>query len=409
MNPTLELGLIALALYLAAWLSEKARLSSVVGFLAVGLFLGPGGLLPLFEPSSVSALFGELGLLLLLFFMGLEFSLRRFAEGGRATLVAGTVDLVNFGVGIGLGLVLGFGGWGALFLGAATYISSSGVIAKLLAERDLVAYPEAERTLGVLVFEDLAMVVVLGGLGLATAGGSPWRFAGVLAFLAAYAAFLRYGRAGLERLLSREGEALVLLLLALVLLVSLGAQRLGFPEAVAAFLLGMVVAESRHRERVEEALGSWHAVAAAAFFFDVGLHVDLASAARALPAAATLVAVGTLTQLATGFVGGRLSGLSLRGSIGHGLMLVPRGEFSLVVVGLAVAAPQIAPQVADELRAAVSAYVILTVVIGSVAFGRYDALSERLGRLLRSPAARRREARRQAELDAMRLHDEGEG
>ena len=405
MQPALQLGLIALALYAAAWASEKARLSSVVGFIAVGLLLGPGGALPLFETTAVTDLFGELGLLLLLFFMGLEFSLARFAEGGRGTLVAGTVDLVNVAVGIALGLLLGFGWWGAIFLGAATYISSSGVIAKLLSERDLVAYPEAERTLGVLVYEDLAMVVVLGGLGLATAGGSPLRFVGVLAFLGAYALFLRFGRAGLERLLSREGEALVLLLLALVLLVSLGAARLGFPEAVAAFLLGMVVSESRHREKVEASLASWHEVAAAAFFFDVGLHVDLAAAVMALPAALLLVTVGSVSQIATAFVGGRLSGLSPRGAVGHGLMLLPRGEFSLVIVGLAATAPQIAPEIREALLAAVSAYVILSVLLGSLVFGRYDALTDRLARWLRSPAARRRAARRQADLDAMSLDE----
>lgn len=403
MSPTLQLGLMALTLYLAAWASEKAGLSSVVGFIAVGLLLGPGGPAPLFEPGPVTDLFGELGLLLLLFFMGLEFSLARFAEGGRQTLVAGTVDLVNLAVGVGLGLALGFGTWGAVFLGSATYISSSGVIAKLLAERDLIAYPEAERTLGVLVFEDLAMVVVLGGLGLATAGGSPWRFLGVFAFLVGYGLLLRFGRAGLERLLSREGEALVLLLLALVLLFSLGAQRLGFPEAVAAFLLGMMVAESRYRERVESTLGSWHQVAAAAFFLDVGLHVELASAWRHLPAALLLLVATSATQAASGFVAGRLSGLSLRGSVGHGLMLLPRGEFSLVIVGLAAAAPQIAPEVGEALRATVSGYVIASVLLGSLVFGRYDAISERVSQLLRSPSARRREAERQAELDAMRL------
>lgn len=404
-QPALQLGLIALALYLAAWASEKVRLSSVVGFIAVGLLLGPGGAVPLFSPTEVTALFAELGLLLLLFFMGLEFSLARFAEGGRATIVAGSVDLINAVVGVGLGLALGFGAWGAVFLGAATYISSSGVIAKLLSERDLVAYPEAERTLGVLVFEDLAMVVVLGGLGLATAGGSPWRFAGVLAFLAAYALFLRYGRAGLERLLSREGEALVLLLLALVLLVSLGAKHLGFPEAVAAFLLGMVVSESRHRERVEASLASWHGVAAAAFFFDVGLHVDLVAAALALPAALLLVVVGSLTQMVSAFFGGRLSGLSPRASVGHGLMLLPRGEFSLVIIGLAATAPQIEPAIRDSLLASVSAYVVLTVLLGSIVMGRYDALTDRVALWLRSPEARRRAAEREAELNAMRLDD----
>ena len=403
MSPTLQLGLIALALYLAAWGSKKLGVSTVVGFILVGLLLGPGGLVPVFAPSEVTDLFGELGLLLLLFFMGLEFSLARFAEGGRRTMVAGSVDLANLVVGAMLGLALGFGPWGAAFLGSATYISSSGVIAKLLSERNLVAYPEAERTLGVLVYEDLAMVVVLGGLGLATAGGSPWQFAGVLLFLAAYGLFLRFGRNGLERLLSREGEALVLLLLALVLLFSLGAAELGFPEAVAAFLLGMVVSDSRHRERVEESLGSWHQVAAAAFFFDVGLHVDLMGAGRYLPLAVLLLVVTTATQVATGFVAGRLSGLSLRGSVGHGLMLVPRGEFSLVIIGLAAAAPQIAPDVEEALRSTVSSYVVLSILLGSLVFGRYDALSERLGRWLRSPAARRREAKRQEELDRMRL------
>lgn len=403
MTPTLAFGLMVLALYLAAWASGKLGLSSVVGFIAVGLALGPGGPVPVFETGPVTSLFGELGLLLLLFFMGLEFSLARFVEGGRRTMIAGTIDLVHLVVGVGLGLMLGFGGWGALFLGSALYISSSGVIAKLLSERDLIAYPEAERTLGVLVYEDLAMVVVLGGLGLATAGGSPWRFLGVALFLAAYVGFLRFGRQGLERLLSREGEALVLLLLALVLLVSLGAKSLGFPEAVAAFLLGMVVSESRYRERVEATLGAWYHVAAAAFFFDVGLHVELAEAWRYLPAALLLLVVTTFVQMVTGIASGRASGLSLRGSVGHGLMLIPRGEFSLVIVGLAAAAPQIAPETGDALRATVSGYVVASVLLGSLVFARYDAISDRVARVLRSPEARRRERERQAELDAMRL------
>lgn len=412
MSPAWTFGLLALALYAAAWGSRKLGISSVAGFLVLGMLVGPGGPLadgplaggPLapFEAGPVTDLLAELGLLLLLFAMGLEFTLQRFAEGGRATLVAGSIDLVNLLVGVLAGLAFGFGAWGAVFLGAAVYISSSGVIAKLLSERALIAYPEAERTLGVLVFEDLAMVVVLGGLGLATAGGDAWRFAGVAAVLVGYVVLLRVGRGALERLLDREGEALALLLLGALLVASLAAKELGFPEAVAAFLLGMVVADSRHRDRVESTLASWLHVAAAVFFFDVGLHVDLAAAWAYLPQAAALLVLMMGTQLATGTLAGRATGLSRRGAVGHGLMLLPRGEFSLVILGLAAAAPQIPADVRMALYATVSAYVVASILVGSVVFARYDAINDRLARALRGPAARRRDAARHADLEAMR-------
>lgn len=403
MSPLLQFGVMVGGLYLAGWLSHKAGLSTVVGYILLGVALGPGGPLPLLEPSPITDLFGELGLLLLLFFMGLEFSFGRFLDGGRNAMAAGTVDLLHLLAGTGLGFLLGFGLLPSLFLGSAIYISSSGVIAKLLADEDLSGYPEAERTLGVLVFEDLAMVVVLAGLGLATAGGSPLQLLGVGAFLAAYGIFLRYGRGLLERLFSREGETLVLLLLTVVLAFALAAARLGFPEAVAAFLLGMVVAESRHRDRVEERLTPWHQVAAAAFFLDVGLHVELGTALGQLPNALLLLTATVALQLATGVLGGRVSGLSRRASIGHGLMLLPRGEFSLVIVGLAASAPQIAPEVREALQAMVSMYVVLSVLLGSVVFRRYDTINGWLVAALRTPEQRRREARRQAELEGVRL------
>lgn len=160
LSPLWEFGLIALGLYSAGWLSTKVGLSSIVGYILLGLLFGPHGVFTLFEVTRVTALLGELGIILLLFYMGLEFSLGRFIEGRRAITLAGTIDLLNFVVGFAIGLLLGFRVLAALFVGGVVYISSSGVIAKLLSERDLIAYPEAERTLGVLVYEDLAMVVI---------------------------------------------------------------------------------------------------------------------------------------------------------------------------------------------------------------------------------------------------------
>ena len=403
MTPILELGFIATGLYVAHWISQKIGLSSIVGYILLGLLLGPYGVVTVYETTEITAMFAELGIILLLFYMGLEFSLPRFLEGGKSMSLAGSVDLLNFAAGFSLGLLFGFGWLAALFLGGIVYISSSGVIAKLLAERNLIAYPEAERTLGVLVFEDLAMVVILGGLGLITAGGGLMDFAGVGVFLILYLLLLRFGRPVLERLFSREGEPLVLLALALVVLFSIGAKSLGFPEAVAAFLLGMLIADSPLKDRLEETLYPWYDVAAAAFFLDFGLHVNVVSALNQLPAALLLVAVTVVVNMFTAYVSGRLSGLSQRGSIGHGLMLLPRGEFSLVIVGLAGGVTMLPESTRAALNGMTSLYVIMMVIIGSVVFRFYDPVTTWLAQWLKSDEQREREAARQRELDQVTL------
>lgn len=403
MSPIVEFGLIALGLYSAGWVSRKLGFSPIIGYILVGIVLGPHGIVTVFETTETTELLGELGIVLLLFFMGLEFSIGRFRESGTATIRAGATDLVNFGVGFGLGLAFGLGWLAALFLGGIVYISSSGVIAKLLNERDLIAYPEAERTLGVLVFEDLAMIVILGGLGIVTAGGGWQDFVGVGLFLAFYGLLLRFGKGLLERLLAREGESLALLALALVILFSMGALELGFPEAVAAFLLGMLIAETKQREGIAESLRTWHDVAAAAFFFDVGLHVEILSALQHLPFVLVLVIATLGTNMVTAFIGGTWSGLSKRASIGHGLMLIPRGEFSLVIASLAGGVAMLPVETRDMLVGATSLYVVIMVVIGSLVYSRYDRLNDALVELLKTRAQRERAAARQRDLDSMTL------
>lgn len=406
MSLLLEFGLITAGLYLAGWVARRVGLPTVVGYLALGLAFGPQGVVQVYAPGPVVSLLGQVGLLLLLFFMGLEFSLARFLEGGRATLKAGAIDLVQLPIGIAVGLVLGLGWLGSVFLGAAVYISSSGVIAKLLGERDLVAYPEAERTLGVLVFEDLAMVLVLAGLGVASGGGGLGDLIGVAVFLLSYGALVRFGMPVLERLFDREGEALVMLGLAVVLLVAAAAHQLHFPEAVAAFLLGMAAGETRSSERLAESLRPWYDVAAATFFLDFAVHLDVASAMGALPAALLLVGVVVLSQVVLGFAAGRVTGLSRRASFGHGVMMLPRGEFSLVIVGLAVASPILPEAVKADLSAIVSSFVVLMVVLGGLAYRRFDAVNRGLQRAFTPEAARRaeaEEAERRHALEEMRL------
>jgi monovalent cation:H+ antiporter-2, CPA2 family len=405
-SPILEFGLIAIGLYLAGWVSARLGLASIVGFIVLGLLLGPNGVIPIYQTGPIISMLGELGLVLLLFFMGLEFSPRRFAEGGRAIVVAGTIDLVNFAVGFAAAMLLGYGWLAGLFLGGITYISSSGVISKLLSDRKLLAYPEAERTMGVLVYEDLAMIVVLGGLGLLTAGGGLLEFAGVAVFLTVFGLLLRYGRPLLERLLSREGESFVLLVLGLVVLFAMGADELGFPEAVAAFLFGMLMAESDHKERLEKVLLPWRDVAAAAFFLDFGLHVNLGSALGFAPIALLLALVTTVVNVLSGYASGRLTGLSTRASVGHGLMLVPRGEFSLVIVGLAAGVTMLPEATREALAGLTSVYVIALVTLGSFIYLHYGRINDTVETVMLSPQERRQRAKRRRDLEAFELEAE---
>lgn len=403
MTPLLDLGLIAAVLFAGAWGSRKLRLSPVLGYLALGMVLGPRGPLPLIRLSPTADLLSELGLVLLLFTMGLEFSLARFVDAAGPNARAGLADLANLLVGFAVGLAFGFGWLAALFLGGVVYVSSSGVIVRLLSENDLVAYPEAERALGVLVFEDLAMVVLLAVLGLLTAGAGWLDVAGALLFLALYLVLLRYGRPLIERAFGREDETLVLFAIALVTLVAVGARTLGFPEAVAAFLLGMAFAESSHRERIERALSSWYHLAAAAFFLGVGLHVDLASALGHLGLVATLLLATLAAGAITGYVGGRRSGLSRRASLGHGLLLVPRGEFSLVIATLAAGVGAFPQDVRDAIQGATSLYVASTVLIGSLLFGHYRRIDGWLARVLEPADARARRKRQHEEIESVTL------
>lgn len=228
----------------------------------------------------------------------------------------------------------------------------------------------------------------MGGLGIITAGGGLASFAGVALFLGAYALLLRFSQPVLERLLSREGEALVLLALAVVVLFSSLAKSLGFPEAVAAFLLGMLVAESRFKDQLEATLHPWYDVAAAAFFLDFGLHVDILSALAQLPAALLLVVATVVTNMATGYVSGQLSGLSTRASVGHGLMLLPKGEFSLIIAGLAAGVSALPESTREALVGMSSLYVLAMVILGSLVFRHYDTVNERLTDLLKTPEQR---------------------
>lgn len=360
-----ELGLIGLGLWLSGLLAQLLRLPALLGYIGLGFICGPMGPFPIIYPSEITAALSEIGVVLLMFFIGLEFSLKRFLEARGTIVKSGLWDLLNLPLGFLAGLALGFSLWQCIFLAGITYVSSSGVIIRMLTERKQVALPEAERTLGVLIFEDLAMILYLGTLSVFT-GGNVWqKLLGVVTFGVIYVVLLRFGRPFLERILEGQSrEQLVLLMLGGVAMFAAMAHLLSFPDAVAAFLLGALVGELSRMHDIEEVLTPWRDVAVGAFFLGFGLKVEASALLGSLLVAVPLVLFTSFTKSITGFLAGRATGLSLRAAVGHGLMLLPRGEFSLVIAGLAVSSPLMTQLQKQDLYELTSAYVLVSILLG---------------------------------------------
>lgn len=320
----------------------------------------------------------EIGIVLLLFFLGLEFNLDRLLASRDRIGKAGSVDLaINFGIGLGFGYLV-FGSFLAAFLTAGiVYISSSAIITKSLIDLGWIANDEAEPLLGTLVYEDLfiavylaiASALVLGGGDIGAAAGQIGIAIGVIVALLALVTF---GTGFFQQFLDADtNEFVVVRALGVTILVAGIALALGVSEAVAAFFLGTAFAGTGHVQRIERVLVSERDIYASVFFFSIGLQTDPSTVANVLFPVLLLAAVTTATKFASGYAGGLAYGLPARRSVRVGLGLVARGEFSLVIAAIALGAGL--PKVASI----AVGYVLVMSVLGTLLM-RYSSPFERV-------------------------------
>lgn len=360
----IELGGVVLLLAILARLALRFGFSPIPLYLLGGLAFGQGGVIPLVTSDEFIEAGAEIGLILLLFSLGLEYSASELVGSLRSTAVIGGLDLLlNFTPGFVGGLMLGWDVVPSVFLGGITYISSSGVIARTLDDLGWMGNRETPLVLAILVIEDLAMAAFLPLGTVLLVGGGTWRVAvsvgvatAVVVLVLAVAA--RYGRAISRAVFSRSDEALLFGILAVLLLTAGATEALNVSAAVGAFLAGIAFSGPA-ADRARSLLVPLRSVFAGAFFLFFGFEVDPGTLPRALPSAAALAVVGAATKYATGWLAARRAGLRRRGRIRAGVGLIARGEFSIVIAGIAVASgaePEIGPIAA--------AYVLLLAVCG---------------------------------------------
>ena len=362
----IELGAAVLGLAVLARLASRFSISAIPLYLLGGLAFGNGGLVPLRFTEDFVHIGAEIGVILLLFMLGLEYSGEELRTNLRAGLPSGLADfLLNFTPGLAAGLLFGWEPLAAVLLGGVTWISSSGIIAKVLTELRWQNNPETPAVLSVLVLEDLAMAVYLPLVSVLLIGqGLAAGLVSVLIALATAGIILvvavRYGRALSRALAHTSDEVILLSTLGLVLLVAGVAQRLQVSAAVGAFLVGIAlsgpIAKQAHR-----LLSPLRDLFAATFFLFFGLQIDPATLPPVLLPALALGGVTVVTKVLTGWWAARRAGAESNGRWRAGAVLVARGEFSIVIAGLGVSAglePRLGPLAA--------AYVLLLAVAGPV-------------------------------------------
>lgn len=329
-----RLGLIFIGLFGVAFVLRRAHLPSLVGFMAAGIVLQ--GLAPAFLAHALPAL-GEVAIWLLFFFVGLEYSPENLRALGRSILVPGFIDFgVNFG---GVFALASFftSVPEALLLAAALYPSSTAIVAQLLLDYRRFANPEAELLLGLLIFEDLVGVGLLGLFtpllrGEAVGGWLLLKTAlsigGVLlVFWVLYRWVLPYA----ERLsLPLSTESLTVFLLSgLVLWVGAMGHALGLSGALAAFLLGILVPQGTALYKAAEStLLPIRDLSVGLFFFALSYSLEM----KRVPLAGSVgwLAVAFLLKGISTYWAARRWGLGLQGALRASLSFLPRGEFSLL-------------------------------------------------------------------------------
>lgn len=360
----IELGCAIVGLAILARLASRWSFSSIPLYLLAGLCFGNGGLAPLHLSESFIHIGAEIGVLLLLFMLGLEYTGDQLRDSLRAGFTSGLLDFaLNFTPGLAAGLLLGWGALAAVLLGGVTYISSSGIAAKILGDLRRMDNPETPSILSVLVLEDLAMAVYLPVVALLLTGGGPAVIIRSVAIAVAIVTLVlivavRYGNL-ISRFAAHESDEVILLsTFGTVLLVAGLAQRFNVSAAIGAFLVGIAVSGPIH-EQSHRIFAPLRDLFAATFFFFFGLQIDPKSLPTALPLAATLAVVTALTKIATGYWGARRLTIDKRARLRAGMTLVARGEFSIVIAGLGIA-------LEPRLSAIAAAYVLILAILGPV-------------------------------------------
>ncbi|RSU48389.1 cation:proton antiporter [Sphingobium yanoikuyae] len=357
--------LLISAAFVAVALLTRLRLSPIVGYLAAGLLLGPTGLGVISHHADATHFFGELGIALLMFVIGLEFSIPRLVTAGKSVLFLGAATLAGTG-GIVATLAHLLGGIPFLqsaIIGGAVAMSSTAIVHKHLIDTDETASRHGLAATGIVLFEDLvalALIALVSALHGTNGSGEMEPVLGKLAVsLVAFAVVALLARRTLGRLLgwvarSKVNEVFLLAVLTMVVGASLAAQSLGLSLPLGAFIVGMMVAESDFRHQLEDEIRPFRDLLLGVFFITVGMSVDWAEIGAAPGITLAVFATIIVVKLAVVFVVSKVSGMGFGSALKAGLLLAHAGELGLLVIERCLEGSLLSPAIGQPILGAVA-------------------------------------------------------
>ncbi|WP_341279290.1 cation:proton antiporter [Paenibacillus sp. FSL H8-0537] len=366
-----EVGMALALITLTGLLSAKLRFSVIPFYILIGMAVGPHAPhfwiidLRFIESSSFIEFMGRLGILFLLFYLGLEFSVKRLLKSGKAIIVGGSFYVaLNFLSGLLLGWIGDLPIKETLVVCGIMTSSSTAIVAKVLVDLKRTANPETEIIMGMIMFDDLFIAVHISILtGLILSGASSfWSVLLIsLTALAFIVVFLFIGRKIIKyidfALNIKSSELFLLMIMTLLFLVAGFSETLHVAEAIGALMIGLVLGESRHVKRIEQQILPFRDFFGALFFFSFGLTIEPASLGGAVGMTLIAVVLTLIGNFAAGMLAGRISGITPKASLNVGFTLVSRGEFSIIMANIGKA---------GGLMASIQSFAVLYVLILAV-------------------------------------------
>ncbi|RDG39724.1 cation:proton antiporter [Streptomyces corynorhini] len=362
-----------LAAAVLARLGSRIGLPTIPLFTLAGILLGPHtpGIVLVKDPHELEML-SALGLVLLLFYLGLEFHLDDLKEGGRKMALAGGVYLLlNVGAGLGFGFAMGWGTSEALVLAGVLGISSSAIVTKVLVDMGRIGNPETKPILGIIVVEDIFLALYLAALQPILSGADSAQAALVdggkaFGFLLLLALAARFGTKVISRFINtKDDELLVISFLGAAVLIAGVSEWFGVADAIGAFMVGLMLGATTSGDRIRELVHPLRDAFGAIFFFSFGLSINPGDLPSVFWPVLIAVILTVVMNVGAGVAAAKIFGFGAQPAANISTTLLARGEFALILATMAAGAG-----LDSRLAPFIAGYVLVLAVLGPLAAGR---------------------------------------
>lgn len=362
-----------LAAAILARVGGRIGLPTIPLFILAGILLGPHtpGIVLVADPHDLEML-SALGLVLLLFYLGLEFHLDDLKTGGRRMALAGGTYLVlNVGAGLGFGFALGWGTSEALVLAGVLGISSSAIVTKVLVDLGRIGNPETKPILGIIVVEDVFLALYLAALQPILSGADSLSAAAMdggkaFGFLLLLALAARFGTKVISKLINtKDDELLVISFLGAAVFVAGVSEWFGVADAIGAFMVGLMLGSTASGTRIMALVHPLRDAFGAIFFFAFGLSINPGDLPSVVWPVLAAVAVTMAMNVFAGLAAAKVYSFGPRATANISTTLLARGEFALILATMAAAAG-----LDERLSPFIAGYVLVLAVLAPLAAGR---------------------------------------